>query len=990
MERNFIAMRIHGSPIGFQNLSISSWLHGSSQFPNKFRNTPRSLFFPIRRTSFKPQLEDPRYPSNSIGISMSKGQLGHELNNAVQTSPYGYKFEHQKTEDHMENRVRSSSKEKLKYYSWMLHECASKRSLSVAKAIHGLIVKDVINPDSHLWASLVNVYAKCRYSAYARLVLAKMPNRDVVSWTALIQGLVAEGFANDSIYLFQEMQNEGIMPNEFTLATGLKACSLCMALDLGKQMHAQAFKLGLLLDLFVGSALVDLYAKCGDIELASRMFIGMPEQNDVTWNVLLNGYAQRGDGIGVLKLFCGMMKMDMNCSKFTLTTVLKGCANSKNLRHGQVIHSLIIKFGYEGDEFLGCGLVDMYSKCGLAIDALEVFKNIKKPDMVAWSAIITCLDQQGQSEESIKLFRLMRSSGIIPNQYTICSLISAATNTGDLQYGRTIHACAWKYGFETDVSVSNALVTMYMKNGCVNEGVSLFESMVDRDLVSWNTYLSGFHELGMYDRSVTIFRDMLEEGFTPNMYTFISVLRSCSCVLDAHFGRQVHTHIVKTRLVDNDFVQTALIDMYAKCMRLEDADIAFNRLNGRDLFTWTVIITSHAQANEGEKALNYFRQMQREGVKPNEFTLAGCLSGCSSLASLEGGQQLHAMAFKSGHSSDMFVGSALVDMYTKCGCMEEAEALFEGLVWRDTVSWNTIICGYAQNGQGYKALEAFKVMLDEGIWPDEVTFIGILSACSHQGLVQEGKERFNSMYRDFGISPTVDHCACMVDILGRVGKFDELEEFIREMKLSQHALIWETVLGASKMHGHLELGEKAANELFKLQPEKETNYILLSNIFAMKGRWDDVERVRTLMARKGIKKEPGCSWVEANGQAHTFVAHDCSHPQIQEIHVKLEELDRELTSIGYVPETRYVLHNVGEPEKMENLRYHSERLAVAFALISTNTRKKIRILKNLRICGDCHDVMKLISSITNREIVVRDVHRFHHFKNGACSCNDFW
>ena len=989
MDRNFIAMRIHGSPLQFQNLLISSWLHSSPQFSNKFQNTTRFLFFPIRRSSFKVQL-DPRCPSDSIGISMSKGQFGREFKNVVHNFPYRCNFEHQKTEDAKGNQVCWSSKKKLKYYSSMLRECASKRSLGVAKAIHGLIVKDVINPDSHLWVSLVNVYAKCRYSAYARLVLAKMPDRDVVSWTALIQGLVAEGFANDSIYLFQEMQNEGIMPNEFTLATGLKACSLCMALDLGKQMHAQAFKLGLLLDLFVGSALVDLYAKCGEIELASKMFIGMPEQNDVTWNVLLNGYAQRGDVIGVLKLFCSMMELDVKCNEFTLTTVLKGCANSKNLKQGQVIHSLIIKCGYESNEFIGCGLVDMYSKCGLAIDAIGVFKTIKKPDIVVWSALITCLDQQGQSEESIKLFHLMRLGDTLPNQYTICSLLSAATNTGNLQYGQSIHACVWKYGFETDVAVSNALVTMYMKKGCVHDGTKLYESMVDRDLISWNAYLSGLHDCGMYDRPLTIFYHMLEEGFIPNMYTFISILGSCSCLFDVHYGRQVHAHIIKNQLDDNNFVCTALIDMYAKCMYLEDADVAFNRLSVRDLFTWTVIITNYAQTNQGEKALNYFRQMQQEGVKPNEFTLAGCLSGCSSLASLEGGQQLHSMVFKSGHVSDMFVGSALVDMYAKCGCMEEAEALFEALIRRDTIAWNTIICGYAQNGQGNKALTAFRMMLDEGISPDGVTFTGILSACSHQGLVEEGKEHFNSMYRDFGISPTVDHCACMVDILGRVGKFDELEDFIQKMQLSQNALIWETVLGASKMHNNLVLGEKAANKLFELQPEEESSYILLSNIFATEGRWDDVKRVRSLMSSKGVKKEPGCSWVEANGQVHTFVSHDYSHPQIQEIHLKLDELDRELASIQYVPKTEYVLHNVGETEKKENLRFHSERLALGFALISTSSKKKIRIFKNLRICRDCHDVMKHISSITNQEIVVRDVRRFHHFKNGACSCNDFW
>ena len=881
------------------------------------------------------------------------------------------------------------SKGRLRQYSGMLRTCASKGDLNEGKAIHGQVIKSGINPDSHLWNSLVNVYAKCGSANYACKVFGEIPERDVVSWTALIAGFVAEGYGSGAVNLFCEMRREGVGANEFTYATALKACSMCLDLEFGKQVHAEAIKVGDFSDLFVGSALVDLYAKCGEMVLAERVFLCMPKQNAVSWNALLNGFAQMGDAEKVLNLFCRMTGSEINFSKFTLSTVLKGCANSGNLRAGQIVHSLAIRIGCELDEFISCCLVDMYSKCGLAGDALKVFVRIEDPDVVSWSAIITCLDQKGQSREAAEVFKRMRHSGVIPNQFTLASLVSAATDLGDLYYGESIHACVCKYGFEYDNTVCNALVTMYMKIGFVQDGCRVFEATTNRDLISWNALLSGFHDNETCDTGLRIFNQMLAEGFNPNMYTFISILRSCSSLSDVDLGKQVHAQIVKNSLDGNDFVGTALVDMYAKNRFLEDAETIFNRLIKRDLFAWTVIVAGFAQDGQGEKAVKCFIQMQREGVKPNEFTLASSLSGCSRIATLDSGRQLHSMAIKAGQSGDMFVASALVDMYAKCGCVEDADVVFDGLVSRDTVSWNTIICGYSQHGQGGKALKSFEAMLDEGTVPDEVTFMGILSACSHMGLIEEGKKHFNSLSKIYGITPTIEHYACMVDILGRAGKFDEVESFIEEMKLTSNVLIWETVLGACKMHGNIEFGERAAMKLFELEPEIDSNYILLSNMFAAKGMWDDVTNVRALMSTRGVKKEPGCSWVEVNGQVHVFLSHDGSHPKIREIHLKLQDLHQKLMSVGYTPNTDHVLHNVSDREKQELLFYHSERLALAFALLSTSTRKTIRIFKNLRICGDCHDFMKSISEITNQELVVRDINCFHHFKNGSCSCQNF-
>nr|POF18371.1 pentatricopeptide repeat-containing protein, mitochondrial [Quercus suber] len=661
MECELLSLRMRSPPLGFR-----------FQFPNKLRTTSsRSLIVPIRSKSFSCAALSvvESSPTNDLDLSDTRNSpiQVHEGFKRIPRKEMSRNWPNsvsmnEKIDENVRSRpVSLDRKERLRRYSGMLRDCASKRRLNEGMAIHGQVIKSGIDPDSHLWVSLVNAYAKCGCSVRARRVLDEMPERDVVSWTALIQGFVAEGCGSDGVSLFCEMKREGVRPNEFTLATGLKACAMCMNLSFGKQVHAEAIKVGCFLDLFVGSVLVDLYAKCGEMELADRVFCCMPEQNDVSWTALLNGYAQVGGGKEVLRLFGRMRESEMKFSKFTLSTVLKGCATSGNLREGQAVHSVAIKIGCEIDEFLGCSLVDMYSKCGLAYDALKVFKTIKDPDVVAWSAIITCLDQQGHSQEAAQLFHTMRYAGVPPNEFSFSSLVSVAADLGDLQYGESIHACICKYGFENDMLVNNALITMYMKNGFPQAGIRVFEAMGDHDLVSWNALLSGCHGYEICNLGPRIFYQMLLEGFTPNMYSYISVLRSCSSLLDLRFGKQVHAHVIKYTLDGNDFVGTALIDMYAKSRCLEDADVVFNRLIKRDLFTWTVIITGYTQTDQSERAVKCFSLMQQEGVKPNEFTLASCLSGCSRITALETGQQLHSMAIKGGHG-DIFVSSALVDI----------------------------------------------------------------------------------------------------------------------------------------------------------------------------------------------------------------------------------------------------------------------------------------------------------------------------------------
>ncbi|XP_073035690.1 pentatricopeptide repeat-containing protein At2g03880, mitochondrial-like [Primulina eburnea] len=881
-------------------------------------------------------------------------------------------------------------KARLIWYSEMLRNCSNELCLAGGKAIHGRIVRCETKPDVHLWISLINFYAKCGALEVSRNVFEQMPTKEVVSWTALISGFVARGYGVESVELFCEMRREDVRPNEFTLATVLKGCSMISDLELGKQLHAEVVKIGRLSDVFVGSILIDLYAKCGEMEYADDVFSLMPEKNAVSWNALLNGYAQAGHGEAVLQLFCEMSELEMRFSNHTLSIILKGVACSSNFRGGRAIHSMVIKVGGELDDFVSCSLVNMYSKSGLVNDALKVFKGIKDPDIVAWSSIIGVLDQQGQKEEAAKLFCLMRHSGVRPNQFTFASIISAATDLGDLKYGKSIHACAHKFGFDYDDLVSNALISMYMKFRSIYDGYDIFNRMTKWDVVSWNALLSGFHDEKTSDQGHRIFKQMLTEGYRPNLYSFISTLRSCSSLLNIEFGKQVHSLVIKESFDDDAYVGTALIDMYGKCGCMEDVEVIFNRLNEKDVFTWTVLISGYSQTNQAEKSVQCFNQMRRDGFTPNEFTLASCLNGSSEIASLEIGRQLHSLTVKAGQSDDMFVASALIDMYGKCGHIDAAESLFNDTQLDDTVIWNTIICAYSQHGQDDKALQAFRRMMKENVLPDVVTFVGILAACSHLGLVEEGKKHFYSMRELFGTSPCIEHYACMVDMFGRAGKFDEVENLVDGMELTPNALIWENVLGACRAHGNVKLGERAAEKLFQIDPETGSNYILLSNIYASRRMWDDVSRIRASMSSKGIKKEPGCSWVEIDAQVHVFLSQDATHPCVLDIHQKLEELGQRLAVAGYVPNTDYVLHNVPDNEKRENLFHHSERLALGFALTRELKSGKIRIFKNLRICGDCHEYMKFASRIINKEIAVRDTRRFHYFRNGFCSCKDYW
>jgi pentatricopeptide repeat protein len=558
---------------------------------------------------------------------------------------------------------------------------------------------------------------------------------------------------------------------------------------------------------------------------------------------------------------------------------------------------------------------------------------------------------------------------------------------------KAVQAHMIKAGFYPNVYLQTNLLIAYARWNCVEYARQVFDEMPQRDLVSWNAMLTGYARHGNGERALTVFYEMHQTCIRMDHFTFGSVFRACASLVAIDQGKQLQGFAIKLGLESDVFVGTALVDFYAKCeTRMENARQVFDRMYHRNVVSWSAMIAGYVHHGCGGETLRLLHLMQLEGVKPNEITFTSVVNACANVAALEQGKQVHASIIGNGYVYYDKLANALVDMYSKCGKLEYARQMFDKMPQRDVVSWTTIITAYGKQGHGKEVVKLFEQMQMAGIRPNHVTFLTVLSACSHAGLVKEGLHYFNSMSQDNNnsISPTAEHYACVVDLLGRAGCLVEAYDVISKIPFEPTADIWGSLLGASRIHGNIELGECAAAHLFELDPQNAGHYVLLANIYAAAGKWDGVAMVRKTMKDRGIKKVPGCSWIEVNKMTHVFSTGDRSHPKSEEIYAVLQNLGTEMKELGYVVDTNFELHDVEQQHKEYALCYHSEKLAIAFGLISTPPGTPIRIIKNLRMCGDCHRATKFISNISGREVVVRDSTRFHSFESGLCSCGDYW
>ncbi|XP_010258546.1 PREDICTED: pentatricopeptide repeat-containing protein At2g22070 [Nelumbo nucifera] len=754
----------------------------------------------------------------------------------------------------------------------------------------------------------------------------------------------------------------------------------------GKSIHARIIKTGLHLGVFLTNNLINFYAKAGSVSDAHKLFDEMPLKNTFSWNTILSAYAKQGrmdvacrifeempdhDSVSWTTMIVGQnqlrcfhnaiwMFLEMIWSrvpptKFTFTNILASCVALGDLDLGRKVHSFVVKLGLSSYVPVANSLLNMYGKSGDPVTAKVVFDRMRLRSISSW----------------------------------------------------------------------NTMISLHTQYDRFDLALAQFEQMTERDVVSWNAMIAGYNQHGHDLEAVHFFSRLLKESSTmPDKFTLASTLSACANLEMLKPGMQIHAYTFRTGLNIYGPVQNALISMYSKSggvkiarkiveksmttnlnvisftslldgyIKLGDINPArqiFDSLRDRDVVAWTAMIAGYVQNGFNKDAIDLFRLMVDEGPKPNNYTLAAMLSVCSSLASLEHGKQIHANAIRSGEDSSVSVGNALITMYAKAGNIEGARRVFNQIhLNRDTVSWTSMIIGLAQHGLGEEAIKLFEMMLVFEIKPDHITYVGVISACTHAGLVEQGKNYFTLMQSIHRINPTPSHYACMIDLFGRAGLLEEAQHFIEKMPIKPDSIAWGSLLASCKVHKNVELAKISAENLLSIDPNNSGAYSALANVYSACGRWDDAAKIRKLMKDRGVKKEQGFSWVIINNEVHIFGVEDGLHPQKDAIYQMIAKLWKEIKKIGFVPDTESVLHDLDEEVKEQILSHHSEKIAIAFGLISTPENTTLRIMKNLRVCNDCHSAIRFITKVVGREIILRDATRFHHFKDGLCSCQDYW
>ncbi|WVZ14179.1 hypothetical protein V8G54_011745 [Vigna mungo] len=594
-------------------------------------------------------------------------------------------------------------------------------------------------------------------------------------------------------------------------------------------------------------------------------------------------------------------------------------------------------------------------------------------------------------------------------------------NRRNPKHVQSIHGHAIKTGTSQDPFVAFELLRQYCKLNSIDHATKLFYYTQNPNVYLYTSLIDGFVSFGSYTDAINLFGQMVCGHILADSYVVTAVLKACVLQRALGSGREVHGLVLKYGLSLDRSIALKLVELYGKCGVLEDAwkvfdeiperDVVastvmmgscfdcgmveeavgvFNEMRSRDTVCWTLMIDGLVRNGEFNRGLEMFREMQVKGVRPNAVTFVCVLSACSQLGALELGRWIHAYLGKCDIEVNWFVAGALINMYSRCGDIDEAHVLFDGVKVKDVSTYNSIIGGLAMHGKSIEAVELFREMLTQRVRPNGITFVGVLNACSHGGLVDLGCEIFQSMKRVHGIEPAVEHYGCLVDILGRVGRLEEAFDFVLRMGGQADDKMLCSLLSACKIHRNIEIGEKVANLLSEHSGIDSGSFIMLSNFYASLGRWNKAAEVREKMEKRGMIKEPGCSSIEVNNAIHEFLSGDLRHPERKKIYKKLEELNYLAKLEGYSPATEVALHDIDDEQKELALAVHSERLAICYGLISTRPFTTLRVGKNLRICADCHAMIKLIAKITRRKIVVRDRNRFHHFENGDCSCDDYW
>ncbi|KAL6655590.1 hypothetical protein ACP70R_006416 [Stipagrostis hirtigluma subsp. patula] len=732
---------------------------------------------------------------------------------------------------------------------------AAALALAFAEQLYCAAWKDGLAGDAYVCSAAVDLLAKCGRLGDALRAFEDGDRLSAVCWNAAISGAVRNGEHGVAVEMFGDMVRGPCEPNSFTYSGALSACAAGAELAVGRAVHGMVLRRDPEYDVFVGTSIVNMYAKCGDMGAAMREFWRMPVRNVVSWTTAIAGFVQEEEPASAMVLLSEMVRSGVAINKYTATSILLACSQMSMIREASQVHGMIMKTELYLDHVVKEALICTYANVGAIQLSEKVFEEVGTvSNRSIWSAFISGVSSHS-IQRSIELLRRMFRQGLRPNDKCYASIFSSVDS---IEFGRQLHSLVIKDGFVQGVIAGSALSTMYSRCDDVEDSYKVFEEMQERDEVSWTAMVAGFATHGRSVEAFQLFRSMVIDGFMPDHVTLTAILSACygpECLLK---GKEIHGHILRFYGDETTSINHCLVSMYSKCQDVQTARRIFDGIPCKDQVMLSSMMSGYATNGCDEEAISLFQLMLATGFQIDRFVCSSILSLCAHMARPFYGKQLHGHATKVGLLSDLSVSSSLVKLYSKSGNMDDSRKVFDEISVPDLVTWTAIIDGYAQHGSGQDALAMFDLMIRCGVKPDAVVLVSVLSACGRNGLVEEGLIHFNLMRTVYGVEPVLHHYCCMVDLLGRSGRLAEAKSFIESMPVKPDLMVWSTLLAACRVHEDAVLGHFVENKI------REDSYdsgcfATLSNIRANSGDWEGVMEIRKSV--KGVKKEPGWSMV---------------------------------------------------------------------------------------------------------------------------------
>lgn len=754
----------------------------------------------------------------------------------------------------------------------------------------------------------------------ARQLFDAIPRPTTIIWNTIIIGFICNKMPLEALSLYSQLKITHTKCDSYTYSSTLKACAVTGNLTIGKTIHCHFIRCLSYPSRIVYNSLLNMYSTClssrcplndfdfSKYDLVCNVFKTMPERDVIGWNTVVSWYVKTERYTEAIRQFKIMMKTGINPSLVSFINVFPALSSFGHCKYANALYGLLLKLGseYVNDLFVVSSAISVYAELCCLDLARKVFDHCLEKNTEVCNTMIGGYVQNDYFFEGIDLFlQAMETEQIVPDDVTFLLVLTAVSQLQLLDLGQLLHAFVIKKLSVLPVRILNAIIAMYSRCNSVHTSFRVFLKMPERDIVSWNTMISGFIRNGLYDEGLMLVHEMQEEEYTVDSVTVTCLLSAASNLRNQEIGKQTHAYLVRQG-IKFDGMDSYLIEMYAKTGLIRTAQQVFekNYTRNRDQATWNAMIAGYTQNGLVEEAFVTFSQMLEQNLRPNSVTLASSLPACHPLGSIDSGKQLHGVAIRFLLDHNIFVRTALVDMYSKSGAINYAESIFTKSSEKNSVMYTSMILGYGQNGMVERALSLFHSMQKSGIETDAITFVAVLSACSYAGLVDEGLQIFESMKRDFKIQPSIQHHCCIADMLGRVGRVIEAYEFVKQLGEEGNVMqIWGSLLGACRLHGLIELGEVVANELLEMGSVDSTaGYkVLLSNMYAEEANWESVDKLRKEMREKGLRKEAGCSWIHIAGHVFHFMSKDKDHPHCDEIYEVLERLVLEMKDTDHSP-----------------------------------------------------------------------------------------